>query len=176
MEIVESDKINGLKIIKLESFKDKRGEFVETFSQKKYNFCDTQNIPISFVEDDISISRFSVLRGLHGDQNTWKLVNCLSGEIFINIIDLRSESNTYLNVESFTLNDLIRIQLLIPAGCLNGTQCMSEKSIFSYKQSKFYESSIGQTTVRWDDPKLNLFWPISNPILSDRDANAKYLN
>ena len=172
MKITECDKIIGLKVIDLEIFRDHRGEFVETFNQKKYTFFDDNNKLIVFLEDDISISKYSVIRGLHGDENTWKLVQCLSGEIYINIVDFKPQSATYLNSESYTLKDFERKQILIPAGCLNGTQCLTPKSIFSYKQSNYYETSIGQKTVRWNDSKLNLNWPISNPILSDRDANA----
>ncbi len=172
MKIIESQKIIGLKIIELEIFRDHRGEFFETFNQKKYSFYNEQNKIIDFLEDDISISNYSVIRGLHGDNNTWKLVQCLSGEIHINIVDFRKTSKTYMKTEYFNLNDCERKQILIPAGCLNGTQCLSSKSIFSYKQSNYYETSIGQMTVRWDDPKLDLYWPISNPILSERDANA----
>lgn len=172
MKITESDKIIGLKVISLEVFRDQRGEFVETFNQKKYTFFDDNNKLIVFLEDDISISKYSVIRGLHGDNNTWKLVQCISGEIYINIVDYRDQSATYLKSESFTLKDFERKQILIPAGCLNGTQCLTAMSIFSYKQSNYYDTSVGQKTIRWDDPKLNLYWPIPNPILSDRDANA----
>jgi dTDP-4-dehydrorhamnose 3,5-epimerase len=172
MNIIDSDKIFGLKVIELEIFRDHRGEFVETYNQKKHNFIDENDKLIVFLEDDISISKYSVIRGLHGDNNTWKLVQCLSGEIHINIVDYRKGSSTYMNAESFKLKDVERKQILIPAGCLNGTQCLSEQSIFSYKQNTYYETSIGQTTIKWNDPKLNLYWPISNPILSDRDANA----
>jgi dTDP-4-dehydrorhamnose 3,5-epimerase len=175
MEIAESTKIYGLKIVTPYVFHDFRGEYVETFSTQRYEFYNRQGKRIEFVEDDISVSRQNVLRGLHGDNRTWKFIQCLYGELYFVVVDMRKDSPTYLNWESFAVNDRNRKQILVPAGCANGHLCLSEKCIFSYKQSQYYDGSEKQFTVRWDDPKLNIYWPIRNPILSNRDSSVHFL-
>ena len=175
MEIKESEKVKDLKIIKPVSFYDFRGEYLETFSARTYKFKDRYENDVVFVEDDISVSKRGVLRGLHGDDKTWKLIQCLWGEIFVAVADMRSDSPTYLQWDSFSVSDKNRLQILIPAGCANGHLCLSEKCIFSYKQSQYYSGSNNQFTVRWDDPKLNISWPVSDPLLSERDSTAKFI-
>jgi dTDP-4-dehydrorhamnose 3,5-epimerase len=171
----ESTTIRDLQIIYPEVFRDNRGEYVETYARSKYNFKGENGIRIEFVEDDISVSRQHVLRGLHGDRNTWKLIQCLHGSFLFVVVDLRKQSATYLRSESFTLSETNRIQILVPAGCANGHLCLSEKCIFSYKQSEYYSGAQNQFTLRWDHPKLNLEWPISSPLLSARDRNAEFI-
>ncbi|HOM99014.1 MAG TPA: dTDP-4-dehydrorhamnose 3,5-epimerase family protein [Acidobacteriota bacterium] len=175
MQFTESSLIPGLKTIQPPVFHDYRGEYIETFNEGRYSFTDRHGRPIRFVEDDVSISRNHVLRGLHGDEKTWKLIQCLLGEIYVVVVDMRSDSPAYLRWESFDLNEKNRMQLLIPAGCANGHLCLSERCIFSYKQSEYYGGTENQFTVRWDDPKLEIWWPIRNPILSRRDATAPFL-
>lgn len=175
MQITESKRIPGLKIIQPSVFYDYRGEYIETFNEARYSFTDLHGRPIRFVEDDVSVSRRHVLRGLHGDEKTWKLIQCLLGEIYVVVVDMRSDSPAYLRWEAFTLNEKNRTQLLIPAGCANGHLCLSERCLFSYKQSEYYSGAENQFTVKWDDPKLDIWWPIRNPILSRRDATAAFL-
>ena len=79
MEVVESKKIKDFKTIKPVVFHDFRGEYVETFNTGKYKFTDAGGQAVVFVEDDISLSKKGVLRGLHGDDKTWKLIQCLWG-------------------------------------------------------------------------------------------------
>lgn len=175
MQITESNQVKDLKLIRPNVFYDFRGEYVETFNAEKYDFLDSGGQKVVFVEDDISVSRKNVLRGLHGDDKTWKLIQCLWGEIFVVVVDMRKNSSTYLHWETFSINEKNRWQLLIPAGCANGHLCLSEKCIFSYKQSQIYSDGSNQFTVRWDDPRLNIFWPVKTPILSKRDAMAKFI-
>ena len=175
MKITESKTIPGLKILTPEVFHDFRGEYVETFSTKTHAFNDLSGQAISFVEDDISVSRQHVLRGLHGDEKTWKLIQCLYGAFYYVVADVRRDSPGYLQWESFTLNDQNRQQVLVPAGCANGHLVLSGKCIFSYKQSQHYSGMNNQFTVRWDDPKLGIFWPTRQPILSQRDSSAALL-
>ena len=154
---------------------DFRGEFFESFNQQTYDFKEEENNRIVFVEDDISTSRKHILKGLHGDQLTWKLIQCLQGSIFVAVADMRKDSPTYLAVETFELNDQNRMQLLIPAGCVNGHLCLSETCILSYKQSRFYTGAGQQISVRWNDPLLNIPWPVPDPVLSERDQQANFI-
>jgi dTDP-4-dehydrorhamnose 3,5-epimerase len=170
-----SEHIADLKIIHPHVFYDFRGEYVETYNARDYRFFDRDGALVEFVEDDISVSRQSTLRGLHGDSHTWKLIQCLYGELYYVVADMRRESPTYLHWEAFTLNDKNRVQILVPAGCANGHLCLSDTCIFSYKQSQYYSGMDNQFTVRWDEPKLSIYWPIRHPILSQRDSSAPFL-
>lgn len=99
MNIQESKIIPGLKGIKPDVFHDFRGEYLETFNAQSYRFTNPNGSPIQFVEDDVSVSRQHVLRGLHGDSKTWKLIQCLSGEFYYVVADMWKESPAYLKWE-----------------------------------------------------------------------------
>lgn len=166
-----SETLPEVTIIQPDVFYDHRGEYVETWNKEYYKaFGD-----IDFKQDDISTSVKHTLRGLHGDNETWKLVQCLYGSMVLAVVDMRKNSKTYLQHNTFTINDKNRIQVLVPPGFANGHLVMSDMGIFSYKQSTLYTGAETQFTVRWDDPKLNITWPINNPILSLRDKIANYL-
>ena len=166
-----SEKLNPVAIIQPDIFYDFRGEYIETWNSENYKvFGD-----IEFKQDDISTSSKHVLRGLHGDYKTWKLVQCIHGSLLQVVVDMRESSNTYLEYEMFSLSDKNRKQILIPPGFANGHLVMSDHGIFCYKQSTLYKGVNDQFTVKWNDPKINIPWPIDNPILSSRDKNAKLL-
>lgn len=173
---IENSKLfKDVRIITPPVFEDDRGCFIETFSVEKYVFSNSNGEPLVFKEDDISISKKNVLRGLHGDSKTWKLIQCLYGEVFFALVDNNPGSDTYLKVETFTLNDINRHQILVPPSFVNGYLCLSEKCIFSYKQTENYSGMGAQVALRWNDPKLNIPWPVEQPILSQRDSNISYL-
>ena len=130
---------------------------------------------IEFKQDDISTSVKHTLRGLHGDNKTWKLVSCVYGSLLQVVVDMRESSDTYLEYDMFSINDKNRKQILIPPGFANGHLVMSDFGIFCYKQSTLYGGAEEQFTLKWNDPKVNIPWPIDNPILSSRDKNAKLL-
>jgi dTDP-4-dehydrorhamnose 3,5-epimerase len=88
---------------------------------------------------------------------------------------MRPESETYLKWESFSLNDKNRVQILVPPKFGNAHLIISDTAIFHYKQSTLYQGQSKQFTVKWDDPKVGAYWPINNPILSERDQLSKYL-
>ncbi len=168
MKYTLTDKL-GIAVIQPDIFYDYRGEYIETWNVENYKvFKD-----VNFKQDDISTSVKHTLRGLHGDFTTWKLVSCLYGSLYQVAVDMRPDSNTYLEYETFSLNDKSRQQVLIPPGFANGHLVMSDFGIFSYKQSTLYGGASKQFTVKWDDPKVGIDWPIDNPILSSRDKNAK---
>lgn len=167
--IVTKTKLEGVLQIKPPThFEDFRGEYVETYNEDLYHQA---GITTRFVQDDISTSSRHVLRGLHGDQTTWKLVTCLLGRFYLVVLDQREGSPQYGQWEGFTLSDQSRLQILIPPGFGNGHLVMSEQAIFHYKQSSYYNRK-GQFTVVWNDPRFNIFWPVPNPILSARDRNG----
>jgi dTDP-4-dehydrorhamnose 3,5-epimerase len=146
-------------------FEDFRGEYVETYNKQIYM---SKGIDIDFIQDDISLSRKNVLRGVHGDNHTWKLVTCLYGSFYLVIVNNDKSSSQYKKFTSFTLSDKNRSQILIPPKFGNGHLVLTESAIFHYKQSSQYNRE-SQFTIKWDDPDFNLWWPIKNPILSERD-------
>lgn len=159
-------KLEGVKLISPPTiFEDFRGEYIETYNKNVYNEA---GIAIDFVQDDISISHRNVLRGIHGDSKTWKLVSCLQGKFYLIVINNDKDSRQYREWEGFTLSDKNKVQVLIPPKFGNGHLVMSEQAIFHYKQSTYYDRE-GQFTLKWNDPELGLWWPTTNPILSIRD-------
>jgi len=175
LHIAPSQLFSDVKIITPAFFEDDRGAFIETFSIDKYTFRNKKDEVLSFKEDDVSISKKNVLRGLHGDKITWKLIQCLYGEVFFAMVDNNPESATYLKVETFTLSDTNRLQILVPPSFVNGYLCLSDKCIFSYKQTETYTGMGNQIALRWNDPKLNIAWPVKDPVLSQRDNAIDYL-
>ena len=128
-----------------------------------------RNEKLEFVVDSFSFSRKDVLRGFHGDTKAWKLVQCIQGSIFLVVIDTRKDSQTYNKVETFVLDDKDRKQVLIPRGCVNAHLCLTETCIFFYKLTHGYVRPEDQITLKWNDPKYKISWPVANPILSLRD-------
>lgn len=146
-------------------FEDFRGHYVETFNERLYREA---GIDQHFIQDDISVSRRHVLRGIHGDDKTWKLISCLQGSFYMVVINNDPQSSQYRKWTSFTLSDTNRLQVLVPPKFGNGHVVMSEQAIFHYKQTTDYDRS-GQFTLIWNDPALNIWWPVQNPIVSERD-------
>lgn len=172
--------IQGVKIIApLHVFEDHRGVYRELWNLSDYSTEAIGTGPTGvttpngvWCADDISVSRKNVLRGIHGDYRTWKLVSCLYGAFFLAVVDWRPDSPTDRQHIGITLSDRNYLSVLIPPGCGNGHFVLSETAIFHYKQSEFY-SREEQFTIAWDDPALGIPWPISTyPILSERDSDV----
>ncbi len=166
---VSKTKLEGVLLIKLHVFEDHRGAYVETYNEELYR---KNGIDIKFVQDDISISSKNVLKGIHGDSKTWKLVSCLYGKFYLVVVNWDDASPQFGQWESFVLSDQNRLQVLVPPKFGNGHLVLSELAIFHYKQSTYYNRP-GQFTLLWNDPKLNIWWPIKNPILSRRDEGSE---
>lgn len=163
---IENTELEGVLLITPSTiFEDFRGEYIETYNKNEFN---KSGIDIEFIQDDFSISRKNVLRGIHGDTNTWKLVTCLSGAFFLVVVNNDKESKQYKKSISLTLSDRNKLQVLIPPKFGNGHLILSETAIFHYKQNTLYDRS-SQFTIKWNDPEYSIYWPIKNPILSIRD-------
>ena len=160
-------KLDGVLLIKPPTiFKDFRGTYIETYSEKLYIEA---GLDIKFVQDDISVSFKNVLRGIHGDDVTWKLISCHYGEFYLVVVNWNDASPQFGEWESFTLSDKTRQQVLIPPKHGTGHVVLSDMTIFHYKQSTYYDRA-SQFTILWNDPRLNIPWPVDNPILSKRDG------
>ncbi len=168
MEVIKTKLDNVLLIKPPTIFEDLRGTYVELYNDKIYNDA---GIKVKFLQDDISTSSKHVLRGIHGDAETWKLISCLYGKFYLVVINWDKESSQFKHWESFVLSDQNRLQVLIPPKFGNGHLVLSEQAIFHYKQTTYYNRA-GQFTLFWNDPQLNIWWPVKNPILSRRDENG----
>ena len=163
---ITTTKLDGVLLIELEAFQDHRGYYVETYNEELYQ---KNGIGVKFLQDDISVSKKNVLRGIHGDSKTDKLISCLWGEFFFVVIDGRPNSPHFGKWESFTLSAQNRRQVFVPAGYGNGHCVTSDWAIFHYKQSTYYDPD-GQFTYKWNDPRFNIAWPVKDPVVSKRDT------
>jgi len=168
---VKKSKLDGVLVIKPEVFEDFRGQYVETFNEEMYA---KHGVTVKFVQDDISVSSRHVLRGIHGDAETWKLVSCMHGKFYLVVVNCDKESPAFGKWEGFTLSDVNRLQVLIPPRHGNGHVVLSEQAIFHYKQNTYYNPK-GQFTYKWDDPQLKIWWPVKNPLLSQRDEIGRFV-
>jgi dTDP-4-dehydrorhamnose 3,5-epimerase len=171
--IVEKTQLEGVLLIKLEAFEDHRGWYLETYNEQKYRRL---GIDVKFIQDDISVSSRHVLRGIHGDFETWKLISCLQGQFYLVVLNGKPDSPDFGRWQSFVLSEHNRHQVLVPPGYGNGHLVLSDRAIFHYKQSTNYKGASTQFTYRWNDERLNIWWPIKNPILSMRDEFGKIMD
>ncbi len=166
---VSSTELEGVLLIKPYIFEDHRGQFVETYNEESYR---KNGIDVKFVQDDISISSKNVLRGIHGDSQTHKLLSCLHGKLYFVVVNCDTESTDFGKWQSFILSDTSRMQVLVPPKYGNAYLVLSDEAVFHYKQSTYYDRKK-QFTYKWNDSRFNIWWPIENPILSQRDAQGK---
>jgi dTDP-4-dehydrorhamnose 3,5-epimerase len=168
---VNKTKLEGVLLIHLESFEDHRGEYVETYNEREYRAA---GIDVSFNQDDYSISTRNVLRGLHGDAETWKLITCPFGKLYLVVVNCIESSKDFGKWDSFVLSDRNHRQVLIPPNFGNGHLILSDAAIFAYKQSSYYNPA-NQFSYKWNDPRFNIWWPVANPVLSRRDQMGMYV-
>ena len=160
----------GIKIFKSSAFIDNRGYYWTSWKKGQVK-------KITFKHDKFSLSKKNVLRGLHGDTKTWKLVSCPYGKFLLVVVNFDKKSKNFLKYKSWTLSHKNRLQILIPPNYANGHLCISKECLFHYKLSYkgSYIDSNKQFSLRWNDPKLKIKWKIKKPILSKRDKNSKLL-
>lgn len=167
---VENTSLEGVLLVTPPTmFEDWRGEYVETYNEALYR---EHGIDMPYVQDDISVSDRHVLRGLHGDATTWKLISCLYGKFYLVVVNNDPDSPQFRRWTSFVLSDQNRRQVLVPPRFGNGHLVLSEKAIFHYKQTTYYDRA-GQFTILWNDPGLGLWWPVPEPLVSRRDAGLE---
>jgi dTDP-4-dehydrorhamnose 3,5-epimerase len=170
--IVESLSIPDVRLIKPRIWRDQRGQFIETWRGAEY---ETHGIG-PFVQDNASVSKRGVLRGLHlqHPNGQAKLVSALRGKVFDVAVDVRAGSPTFGNWVGVELSDENGWQLYIPAGFAHGFQALADDVVFAYKCTEYY-SPASERTVRWDDPDVAIDWPLRSPIVASKDANAPLL-
>ena len=172
MEIKETS-LNGAYLIKLKVFQDERGFFTEAYSQKKLK---EMGIDADFVQDNHSMSaKKGVLRGLHyqlAPHTQAKLVRVTKGSVYDVIVDLRKDSPTFGKWEGFTLTAENFEMLFVPQGFAHGFCTLEDNTEFQYKCDNYYAPG-SESGIIWNDPTLNINWPIKDPILSEKDTKAQ---
>lgn len=162
--------LEGLLVIEPKIFGDSRGFFMETYSRERYRAV---GIAEDLLQDNLSLSRRGVLRGLHfqNPASQGKLVYVLQGAVFDVAVDLRRSSPTFGKWYGATLTDENKKQLWLPPGFAHGFCVTSETALFTYKCSAYYAPE-NEHTIRYDDPDIGIEWPITEPLLSDKDRGA----
>lgn len=164
-------KLSGVLQIFPDVFEDHRGQFVETYNKELYR---KKGIDVKLIEDDVSISKKNVLRGIHADNKAWKLVSCIQGKIYAVVVNSDKKSKEFGKWQGFLLSDGDKKQILLPPKYGLSYLVLSKTAVFTYKQSEYYNPQR-QLTFKWDDPRFKIKWPIKNPILSKRDQLGYYV-
>ena len=168
--IKTNDAIPDAPIIFPSSFRDDRGAIWTTFNQEL-----SETIGLTFNHDKFSVSQDNILRGIHGDKYTTKLVTCISGSIRQVVVDLRKGSSTFGNHFTVDIDADTPTLVLIPAGCGNAFFTTKPHTVYHYKLSYSgqYKDHDEQFSVFWNDPDLAIDWGIQKePLVSDRDREA----
>lgn len=172
MEIIKT-KLDKLVVIKTPlSQSDNRGIIREVY---RTEWLENLGINVKFVQDTFNISNRGSLRGIHYDETTYKYISCLMGKVYAVIVNCDKDSPQYLQWESFSLSSVNGLHILVPPKFGNSYLVLSRTAIYHYKISQYYSGPENQFTINPFDQKLNIPWPISNPILSKRDAEAPFL-
>lgn len=168
MEIFETSLAGCLRIVP-KVFADDRGSFFESFNQKK--FQDLAGLDLRFVQDNISVSKKGVLRGLHYqfNQPQGKLVSVISGSILDVAVDLRKQSKTFGKYFSCVLSDSNRDQLWIPVGFAHGFLALSDFTTVMYKTTDFY-SPKDEHCIKWNDENLKIDWQFQSLLGLDKNS------
>ena len=173
MEIIKTD-IEGVVIIEPRIFKDERGYFYESFSQREFTekVCNT-----TFVQDNQSKSSYGVLRGLHFQKPPYcqsKLVRCIKGAVLDVAVDIRKGSPTFGKYVAVELTEDNHRQFFVPRGFAHGFAVLSEEAVFQYKCDNFYNKE-SEGSVAWNDPQLAIDWriPADKVLLSEKDKLSK---
>ncbi|BHI64524.1 TPA: dTDP-4-dehydrorhamnose 3,5-epimerase [Escherichia coli] len=170
MNVIKTE-IPEVLIFEPKKFEDSRGYFFESFNQRLFE--DAVGKEILFVQDNQSYSSKNVLRGLHYQSEPYaqgKLVRCIMGEVFDVAVDIRKESESYGQWVGVFLSENNNRQLWIPEGFAHGFLVKSDKAIFTYKCTNFYNPSA-ENTIRWDSPDLAIEWPLDDEdlLISEKD-------
>ena len=173
MEVIKTE-IEGVVIIEPRIFKDERGYFYESFSQREFEekVCRT-----TFVQDNQSMSSYGVVRGLHFQKSTCsqsKLVRCIKGAVLDVAVDIRKGSPTFGKHVAVELSEENHRQLFIPRGFAHGFAVLTPEAVFQYKCDNYYNKE-SEGAIAWNDPQLAIDWriPAEKVLLSEKDRNSR---
>ena len=167
--VVTTCDIPGLLILEPKIFEDSRGFFLESFNETK--FQEIVGEKISFCQDNESLSKKNVLRGLHFQSPPFdqgKLVRVISGRVMDVVVDIRTSSPYYGKYQMIELSSENKKQFWIPPGFAHGFLTLEENTIFNYKCTNYY-SPVSEKTIKWNDKDLKINWSNDAPIVSEKD-------
>ncbi len=162
-------------LIKPQIFEDSRGFFMETYKKEVF---ENAGIVGEFIQDNQSRSKYGVLRGLHFQKDPYaqaKIVRCVTGVIYDVAVDLRRSSPTFGKYVGAILSELNKYQLYIPRGFAHGFLVLSEYADVVYKVDNIYAPDHEGGLI-YNDPDVNIDWPIDNPLVSDKDKKWPTIN
>ena len=171
---VEKTYIEDLLVISQSIFTDNRGYFLESYNKNELALI----LNMEFVQDNESLSQKNVLRGLHFQKPPHaqgKLVRVITGSVLDIAVDLRKKSPTFGKHFKHILSSDNKQQMYIPEGFAHGFLVLENNTIFSYKCTDYYHKE-SEDSLLWSDPTLNINWNLENPIISEKDKNAKYFD
>ena len=175
MNIIKTE-IEGLVIVEPRVFRDDRGYFYESFSQREFeeNVCRT-----TFVQDNQSMSSYGVVRGLHFQKPPYcqsKLVRCIKGAVLDVAVDIRKGSPTFGKYVAVELTEDNHRQFFVPRGFAHGFAVLSEVAVFQYKCDNYYNKE-SEGAIAWNDEQIAVDWrlPSEKVILSEKDKLSKPL-
>lgn len=171
MKIKKSTILKLLIIYPKTNYTDFRGQYIQSFSVKDYKKIAKH----AFVEDDFSLNKKNVFKGIHGDYKTWKLVSCTYGKCESIIVNYDKKSKQFGMWEKFILTPNPYFQILVPPSYGNSFLVLSDFAVYHYKQSKYYSGANKQFTLNYKDPLFKIKLSIKNPIISKRDSQAKFI-
>jgi dTDP-4-dehydrorhamnose 3,5-epimerase len=163
--------IKGAFLIQVQSYKDHRGSFARAYCKKEFA---SAGIDLEIVQSNLSFSeKENTLRGMHyqkGDHAEKKLVKCIKGRILDVLLDLRKDSSGFGQYYMQELSGDNNLMILVPEGVAHGFLTLDPDCFVFYQVSNYYNKE-NEAAVRWDDPRFSIPWPVSDPIVSERDAN-----
>lgn len=170
-KIEESSLINDVYILTPSISEDLRGNIWTSFLKEQVEVLLPEGL--IFKHDKFSLSKKNVLRGIHGDYKSWKLVTCIYGQIQQVVVDLRKDSRTYKKWQDFDISNKNQKLILMPPCMGNAYYVKSPEAIYHYKlaYNGNYIDADQQFTVNWNDKSIGINWETQNPILSNRDSN-----
>lgn len=167
-KFIKKTSIEGLLILERPTFQDERGFFREIFHKDELDRV--LGVKFDGVQLNHSRSNPGVLRGIHAER--WnKIISPVNGTAFLAIVDIRPESATFGKFETFTINDENRFSLFLPSGMANSICVIGETPVDYFYLVDAYYTGQDTRAIAWDDPDLNIPWPIKDPIISERDQN-----
>jgi len=166
MKVIDTG-FEGLILIEPKLFRDERGIFYESWRDANYQEIGIQE---KFLQDNVSISKKNVLRGLHYQKNQGQLVTVVHGKIFDVAVDIRPGSKTYKKYFSIELDATEPKQLYMPPGFAHGFCVLSDIAIINYRCTQYYDATQ-EGGIIWNDPEIGIKWPVESPIISEKDLS-----
>lgn len=175
--IISQTELAGLLILRPDVFKDERGSFLESYNRQRHA---SNGLPFDWVQDNLSTSRYGVVRGLHYQLEPHaqaKIVQAVWGRIRDVVVDIRKGSPTYGRHLSIDLDSEERTQILIPKGFAHGFSVLSDTAVVMYKTDAYYHKA-SESGIRYDDPELAIDWgvPSESIIVSPKDGELPFLS